>query len=114
MGGLACPGPRFGLQAQRHHLDAQRSASACAQHRQRHNHSTSFNVTTRRLAEFLQSVEAEESLPAQRIRDGESRNTRMGIVTGAENSDAIVGQKVPARPEHIASALDETTGEMYG
>jgi putative transposase len=82
--------------------------------RQRHNHSASFNVTSRRLAEFLQSVEAEESLLAQRVRDRESRNIRMGIVNGAENSDGIVGQKVPARPEHIAPTLDETTGEMYG
>ena len=83
--------------------------------RQRHSHSASFNVTSRRLAEFLQSVEAEESLLIQRARDRESRSIRMGISTATENSEVADGQQVPARPEQIAPALDEMmVGEMYG
>jgi len=37
-----------------------------------------LHITARRLAEFLQSVEAEEALLMQRLRDGESRNILLG------------------------------------
>ena len=72
-------------------------------------------VTARRLAEFLQSVEAEETLLAQRVRDRESRDIRLGIVAVAQSGDAVLGEQAPARPEHIAPTLDEAiVGEMYG
>ncbi|MBC8164699.1 MAG: DDE-type integrase/transposase/recombinase [Bryobacteraceae bacterium] len=84
--------------------------------RRRHqNHSASFTVTARHLAEFLQSVEAEEALLAQRVRDRESREIRLGIVAGAESGGAMFIKQPPARPEHMAPTLDEATvGEMYG
>ena len=84
--------------------------------RRRHqNHSASFTVTARRLAEFLQSVEAEETLLAQRVRDRESRDIRFGIVAVAQSGDAVLGEQAPARAEHIAPTLDEAiVGEMYG
>jgi putative transposase len=83
-------------------------------HRRYHNHSVGFAITARRLAEFLQSVEAEETLLTQRLRDRENRTIRMGI-TGAENSAAVVGQAAPARPiERVGPAVDEgTAGEVY-
>lgn len=38
--------------------------------RRHQNHSTGFHVTARRLDEFLQSIEAQENLLTQRLRDG--------------------------------------------
>lgn len=85
--------------------------------RRRHqNHSAGFHVTARRLAEFLQSVEAEELLLMQRLRDGESRAIRVGTLSHTENGDTAhkhLGSYVPevsaARPID-----DETAGELYG
>ncbi|MGH7839285.1 MAG: transposase, partial [Candidatus Binataceae bacterium] len=59
---------------------------ATAELRRRYqSHSAGFHITARRLAEFLQSVESEEALLAQRLRDGESRALRLGIHPPAEN-----------------------------
>ena len=84
-------------------------------HRRNHNHSTGFSITARRLAEFLQSVEAEETLLTQRLRDRENRTIRLEIVTGAQNSAAVVEQQVPPSPtEHNVLAVDEATvGDVY-
>jgi len=46
-------------------------------------HSETFGVTARQLAEFLQSVEAEETLLTQRLSDLESREIRLTLTTGA-------------------------------
>ena len=60
---------------------------ATAELRRRHQkHSAGFHITARRLAEFLQSVESEEALLAQRLRDGETRALRSGIPPAAEDS----------------------------
>ncbi|MCI0723881.1 MAG: transposase family protein [Acidobacteria bacterium] len=85
-------------------------------HRQYHNHSSRFAVTARRLAEFLQSVEAEESLLTQRLRDRENRSIRLAVATRTGNSDTVVEQAVPARPiKPIGPAVDEgTVSEVYG
>lgn len=45
----------------------------CQRHRQ---HRRRFNMTARRLAEFLDSLEAEEILLERRLRDGAGRRTR--------------------------------------
>jgi hypothetical protein len=84
-------------------------------HRQYHNHSSRFAVTARRLAEFLQSVEAEESLLTQRLRDRENRGIRLAVA-GTGNCDTVVEQVVPAQPiQPIGPAVDEgTVSEVYG
>lgn len=84
--------------------------------RQRQNHSRHFSVTARRMAEFLQSVEAEENLLAQRLRDQESSTTRLRIITAAASSGGMIEQTLPqALPDHVCLAVDESAiGELYG
>jgi hypothetical protein len=84
--------------------------------RRYHNHSAEFHITARRLAEFLQSVEAEETLLMQRLRDGESRTIRVGTPPSIENGDTVDEQPVPFVPAVCAvPALNEdTVGELYG
>lgn len=90
---------------------------ATAELRRRYqNHSAGFQITARRLAEFLQSVEAEETLLTQRLRDGESRALRLGVPPRVENGD-IGGEHEdpvlsPTSTEH--PILDQTVGELYG
>jgi putative transposase len=85
-------------------------------HRKHHNHSAGFAVTARHLAEFLQSVEAEEILLTQRLRDREQRAIRSEITTHSENRDVMSEQRAsPGSPEHVApTADDRTVGELYG
>jgi hypothetical protein len=97
-------------------------------HGRRRSHAASFNVTARHLAEFLESVEAEEVLLTQRLRGRESLGIRLGIVAGAENTDAVVEEHAPARPTKDAGvderseckpdraqpSRDEVMGELYG
>lgn len=90
---------------------------ATAELRRRHqNHSAGFHITARRLAEFLQSVEAEETLLTQRLRDGESRALRLGVPPRAESGDAAREQDVPLlSPAFAAPPLDDqAVGEVYG
>ena len=82
-------------------------------HRRRRNLSSSFHITAQRLAEFLESVEAEEELLTQRLRDRESLTIRLGIAAVGENRDAVVEQHALARP-HDDAAVDGAVGELYG
>jgi putative transposase len=50
-----------------------------------HNNSAAFGVTARHLAEFLQSVEAEETLLTQRLSDLESGEIRRALTNEAEH-----------------------------
>lgn len=52
--------------------------------RRSHQHSAGFAVTARQLAEFLQSVEAEETLLTQRLSDRESREIRRALTNEAD------------------------------
>src|SRR2546429_194143 len=62
-----------------------------------------FWVTARRLAEFLESVEAEEILLTQRLRDRESRTIRSGNIAVMENSNLIVATAMrPDTPPAMA------------
>ena len=74
------------------------------------------HVTARRLAEFLESVEAEEVLLTQRLRDRESRSIRLGVVAGAQVTDALPEQPSPRQASgHVAVAVaEEIIGELYG
>lgn len=80
------------------------------------NHSAAFHITARRLAEFLQSVEAEETLQMQRMRDGESRTIRLRTPPRAEDRDAVDEQPAPSVPDISVAREqeDETVGELYG
>ena len=49
----------------------------------------------------------------QRLRDRESLGIRLGIVAGAENTEAVVEQHAPARPTKDVG-VDEVVGELYG
>jgi hypothetical protein len=90
---------------------------ATAELRRRHqNHSAGFHITARRLAEFLQSVEAEETLLTQRLRDGESRALRLGVAPRTENADAVGEQDVTLLSTAFAAPKvdEQTVGELYG
>jgi putative transposase len=51
-----------------------------------HQHSATFAVTARQLAEFLQSVEAEETLLTQRLSDREGREIRRALTNDANST----------------------------
>jgi hypothetical protein len=90
---------------------------ATAELRRRHqNHSAGFHITARRRAEFLQSVEAEEALLTQRLRDGESRALRLGVAPRTENADAVGEQDVTLLSTAFAAPKvdEQTVGELYG
>ena len=44
-----------------------------------HNHAADFDITARQLAEFLQSVEAQETVLTQRLSDLESKEIRLTL-----------------------------------
>jgi len=85
-------------------------------HRRHRNHAATFNVTARRLAEFIESVEAEEILLTQRLRDSESRAIRLGIVAGARDADAVPERQAPAQATEYSPSrvYEETIGVLYG
>jgi putative transposase len=90
---------------------------ATAELRRRYqNHSAAFHITARRLAEFLQSVESEEALLAQRLRDGETRASRLGTNPSVESSTVVTERDVAILPTESAppASDDETVGELYG
>ena len=81
-------------------------------HQRRRNHSADFTVTARQLAEFLQSVEAEEKLLTQRLSDLESREIRVTLAKRPFNEGREAD--VPAAPS-VGQQVDEMTiGEVYG
>jgi len=85
-------------------------------HQRRRNHSADFTVTARQLAEFLQSVEAEEKLLTQRLRDWESKDVRLTLTKRPSNEDCAPYRKadVAAAPR-VEQQGDETTlSEVYG
>lgn len=84
--------------------------------RRHRSHAASFNVTARRLAEFLESVEGEELVLTQRLRDRESRSIRLGIVAGAQDTDASPDPQSPGQvTEQVAAVVgEEMIGELYG
>jgi hypothetical protein len=85
-------------------------------HQRRRNHSAAFTVTARQLAEFLQSVEAEEKLLTQRLSDLESRDIRLTLAKRPFNEGCAPCREadVPAA-QSSGQPVDETTGsEVYG
>jgi transposase InsO family protein len=73
-----------------------------------HNHSAAFAVTGRQLAEFLQSVEAEEVLLTQRLSDLESGAIRLGLTNGAGS------ESCGTVPQCSERSMPETDGRPKG
>jgi hypothetical protein len=79
-------------------------------HRRHRENSSTLAITARRLAEFLQSVEAEESLLTQRLRDRESQNIRFGpVADGAGGRMATSGPAIHPIEEEAGTATEECT-----
>jgi putative transposase len=78
------------------------------------NHSAAFRVTARQLAEFLQSVEAEEALLTQRLRDLESRETRLTLASETATK-ACIRNRERFDESTVGRRLDKTAVcEVYG
>ncbi len=85
--------------------------------RQGQRHSQEFEVTAKKLAAFLASVESEEALLLQRLRDRESRNLRDGP-SGLMEADRSRASRPEPQPEVAGGAepTEKTTevSEIYG
>lgn len=85
--------------------------------RRYHNHSAAFPVTARYLAEFLESVEAEEILLSQRLSDLESSAVRLGLTN---RTDTAGSGTIPHCSEGAVRAKKDcledelVTNEIYG
>ncbi len=84
--------------------------------RKHQNHSSGFAITARHLAEFLQSVEAEETLLTQRLRDREHRVIRSEATAHAANDGAVGDHPAAAKLRvNVACTVDDgTVDELYG
>lgn len=74
--------------------------------RRRTLHSQQFNVTAKKLAEFLESVEAEEQLLTQRLRDSESQHIVSQI--NGNNRDSETPTTNQGQPEPSSNKVDPT------
>lgn len=83
-------------------------------HRRNKNHAGTFHITARRLAEFLESVEAEELLLTQRLRDTENRPIRMGIVSNTATQDVQTPGTAASEGGHPPRLDDGAACEVYG
>ncbi|HEX7314915.1 MAG TPA: hypothetical protein VF297_13390 [Pyrinomonadaceae bacterium] len=73
-------------------------------------HSRQFNITAKKLAEFLESVEAEEQLLAQRLRDREAQH-----ITNQPNGNSSNNESNPENQIKPSLASDEAnTPESNG
>jgi putative transposase len=83
--------------------------------RQHHNHSRHFSITARRVAEFLQSIETEEVLLTQRLRDHENHSTRLELVADAIRSsedESYMTRTPQAAPSSSTNTMP--AAELYG
>jgi putative transposase len=82
-----------------------------------HNNSAAFGVTARHLAEFLQSVEAEEALLTQRLSDLESSGIRRTLTNGKESEGCATVPRAPEKPAAEAGSVsmeELVVDEVYG
>jgi transposase InsO family protein len=84
--------------------------------RRRHQrHSGQLKITARKLADLLQSLEADEVLLAQRMRDRESRAVRSGMAQTTTNPEARIGHRrddAGLPPDKEGPESYETYGEF--
>jgi transposase InsO family protein len=73
------------------------------------DHSRQFGVTARRLADFVASVEAEEGLLLQRLRDAAVRRIHTGIPNAGPEQDLTfeAQRTAPSNPEAMMNAPPE-------
>jgi hypothetical protein len=83
-------------------------------HRRNRNHAGTFHITARRLAEFLESVEAEELLLTQRLRDAENRPIRLGIVSNTTTQNTQSPETAASEDGHPPPLDDGAACEVYG
>jgi len=82
-----------------------------------HNHSAAFPVSARQLAEFLESIEAEEVLLSQRLNDLESKTIRLTLTSGSGGRKSISQRsdksivEINGRPRD-GFAVNEVYGEF--
>ena len=82
---------------------------ATAELRQRHReHGRSFNLTARKLADFVNSLEGEEHLLEQRLRDGALK----AIQNGVAPQEAVEGSSAPSEGQDTAA--DSATLSLPG
>jgi putative transposase len=83
-------------------------------HRRRQHHSQSVTITARKLADFLQSVETNELLLTQRLRDQEAQAARNGLVAitaGPPSPDEI---RVEDQNFTVETGESYESSEIYG
>lgn len=81
------------------------------------NHSADFDITARQLAEFLQSVEAQETVLTQRLSDLESKTIRLKLTKVAGDGGCGAFQHCSEKPavEADSSPPEEfVSDEVYG
>ena len=71
---------------------------------QKTHHSRQFTLTARRLADFLQSVAAEEALLIQRLRDAESRDASGPPKLSPHGLPERVANQINPQPVTVASS----------
>jgi hypothetical protein len=84
-------------------------------HQRCHNHSAAFPISARQLAEFLESVEAEEVLLSQRLSDLESKEIRLTLTSGSGSvQPASQGSEKPIVEINLPSRDGFVVSEVYG
>jgi hypothetical protein len=79
--------------------------------RLRQSHTREYNITGSRLAEFLLSIEAEEKLLQQRLRDAEGSAIRNRSSEGGRSLDPPA---IGTGSQPIPSDEDNAVPEIYG
>ena len=84
--------------------------------RRQQSHSQGLVITAKKLAGFLQSVEADELLMAQRLRDQEAQATRNFLSVVPVNSACSigVGRRTSGAKHHGRYRESGDSGEVYG
>lgn len=80
-------------------------------------HSQGIAITAKKLAGFLQLVEADELLMAQRLRDQEAQTARnsLSVVPSMPPSTAVADEEsIQATPVSANAEAADTVGEIYG
>lgn len=84
-------------------------------HQRCRNHAASFAVSARQLAEFLESVEAEEVLLSQRLNDLESKTIRLTLSSGCGEVNSVTHGCEESTVEIDSQPKDGfVVDEMYG
>lgn len=103
---VRCIGEHYARFAGRSERELQLASAELRRRRQRHGQQLS--LTARRLGDFLASLEAEEALLGQRLRDAEAKDILKIVVNGQPNEEgmpSVSAEGYPARPAPAEGAL---------